>query len=71
MTNEQMIVDFQEQIKKVVDEIKELDTQISAKKEQYFRLQGAIEALNLVNRSSESSSSEASPTETTQSEVVQ
>ena len=47
MTTDEMILDFQDQLKKIVDEIKDLDTQINVKKEQYFRLQGAVEALNL------------------------
>lgn len=47
MTTEEMISDFQEQLKKIVEEIRELDSQINTKKEQYFRLQGAVEALNM------------------------
>jgi len=47
MTTEQMIADFQEQLKKIVEEIRDLDSQINSKKEQYFRLQGAVEALNM------------------------
>ena len=67
MTTDQMIADFQEQMNKVVEEIKDLDRQLTAKKEQYFRLQGAIEALNLAKQES----SAETPEETTPTEVVQ
>lgn len=50
MTTEEMIKDFQDQLKKIVDEIRELDSQMNAKKEQYFRLQGAVEALNMTQK---------------------
>lgn len=53
MTTEDMISDFQEQLKKIVEEIKDLDNQINTKKEQYFRLQGAVEALNLAKSTQE------------------
>lgn len=53
MTTEQMIADFQEQLKKIVEEIRDLDSQINSKKEQYFRLQGAVEALNMTQQSTE------------------
>jgi uncharacterized protein (DUF3084 family) len=55
MTTEQMIADFQEQLKKIVEEIRDLDSQINAKKEQYFRLQGAVEALNMTQKTTEAS----------------
>jgi len=53
MTTEEMIKDFQDQLKKIVDEIRDLDSQINSKKEQYFRLQGAVEALNMTQKESE------------------
>lgn len=53
MTTEQMIADFQEQLKKIVEEIRDLDSQINSKKEQYFRLQGAVEALNMTQKTAE------------------
>jgi peptidoglycan hydrolase CwlO-like protein len=53
MTTEEMIKDFQDQLKKIVDEIRDLDSQINSKKEQYFRLQGAVEALTLTQKESE------------------
>ena len=52
MTTEEMIKDFQDQLKAIVDEIRDLDSQINTKKEQYFRLQGAVEALNMTQKQS-------------------
>lgn len=52
MTTEEMIKDFQDQLKKIVEELRELDSQMNAKKEQYFRLQGAVEALTLTQKES-------------------
>lgn len=44
---EQMIESFKEQQKEVVEEVRNLENQINSKKEDYFKLQGAIEALSI------------------------
>lgn len=45
MTIEEMINDFSAQKDDIVKEIKDLENEILKKKEQFFRLQGAVEAL--------------------------
>lgn len=47
MSIEQMIEKFKQQQKEVVDEVRNLENQINSKKEDYFKLQGAIEALTI------------------------
>jgi hypothetical protein len=47
MSIEQMIESFKEQQKEVVEEVRNLENQINSKKEDYFKLQGAIEALTI------------------------
>ena len=42
-----MITRFEKNMKELVDEIRELDTTLTAKKEEFFRLQGAIEGLKM------------------------
>ena len=42
-----MITRFEKNMKELVDEIRELDTTLNAKKEEFFRLQGAIEGLKM------------------------
>lgn len=42
-----MITQFEKNIKELVEEIRELDATISSKKEEFFRLQGAIEGLKM------------------------
>lgn len=42
-----MIESFKEQQKEVVEEVRNLENQINSKKEDYFKLQGAIEALSI------------------------
>ena len=45
MTIEEMLNDFSSQKDEIVKEIKDLENEILKKKEQFFRLQGAVEAL--------------------------
>ena len=45
MTIEEMLKDFSSQKDEIVNEIRDLENQILTKKEQFFRLQGAVEAL--------------------------
>lgn len=45
MTIEEMLNDFSSQKDEIVKEIRDLENQILTKKEQFFRLQGAVEAL--------------------------
>ena len=47
MTVTEMITRFEKNMKEIVDEIRELDTTLTAKKEEFFRLQGAIEGLKM------------------------
>lgn len=42
-----MITRFEKNMKELVDEIRELDSTLTAKKEEFFRLQGAIEGLKM------------------------
>ena len=42
-----MITRFEKNMKELVEEIRELDTTLTAKKEEFFRLQGAIEGLKM------------------------
>ena len=48
--NTEMIDQFKKQLEGVVAKIRELDTEINTKKEEYFRLQGAIEALSMADK---------------------
>lgn len=45
-----MAEDFKKQLEAVVEKIKELDTEINTKKEEYFKLLGAVQALELANK---------------------
>lgn len=47
MTVTEMITQFEKNMKDLVDEIRELDSTLTAKKEEFFRLQGAIEGLKM------------------------
>ena len=47
MTVTEMITRFEKNMKELVDEIRELDTTLTANKEEFFRLQGAIEGLKM------------------------
>ena len=42
-----MITRFEKNMKELVEEIRELDTTRTSKKEEFFRLQGAIEGLKM------------------------
>lgn len=42
-----MIQRFEKNLKELVDEIRELDAGLVSKKEEFFRLQGAIEGLRM------------------------
>ena len=42
-----MITRFEKNMKDLVEEIRELDTTLTTKKEEFFRLQGAIEGLKM------------------------
>jgi len=50
MTTSEMAEDFKKQLEAVVEKIKELDTEINTKKEEYFKLLGAVQALELANK---------------------
>ena len=50
MTTAEMAADFKKQLEAVVEKIKELDTEINAKKEEYFKLLGAVQALELADK---------------------
>ncbi len=45
-----MITRFEKNMKELVEEIRELDTTLTAKKEEFFRLQGAIEGLKMAKQ---------------------
>ena len=47
MTVTEMITRFEKNMKEIVEEIRELDTTLTSKKEEFFRLQGAIEGLKM------------------------
>lgn len=47
MTVTEMITQFEKNMKDLVDEIREIDGTLTAKKEEFFRLQGAIEGLKM------------------------
>ena len=47
MTVTEMITRFEKNLKELVEEIRELDSTLTAKKEEFFRLQGAIEGLKM------------------------
>lgn len=50
MTTAEMAADFKKQLEAVVEKIKELDTEINTKKEEYFKLLGAVQALELAEK---------------------
>ena len=47
MTQNEMIDQFKKQLEEVVAKIKELDQELNLKKEEYFKLTGAVQALEL------------------------
>ena len=54
MTQNEMIDQFKKQLEEVVTKIKELDQELNLKKEEYFKLTGAVQALELAAKESES-----------------
>ena len=53
MDAEKMVKEFTDQLKEQKATIVELEKQLSTRKEQTFRLEGAIEALNMTLKTSE------------------
>ena len=53
MTQNEMIEQFKKQLEEVVTKIKELDQELNLKKEEYFKLTGAVQALELAAKESE------------------
>ena len=53
MTQNEMIEQFKKQLEETVTKIKELDQELNLKKEEYFKLTGAIQALELAAKESE------------------
>ena len=51
MTQPEMIEQFKKQLEEVVTKIKELDQELNLKKEEYFKLTGALKALELAAQS--------------------
>ena len=51
MTQPEMIEQFKKQLEEVVTKIKELDQELNLKKEEYFKLTGAVQALELAAQS--------------------
>jgi len=62
MTVEEMISNFKQQLEDCVTAIKDLDTQINSKKEEYFKLLGAVQALELT-KSQEVETGSSAPAE--------
>jgi septal ring factor EnvC (AmiA/AmiB activator) len=54
MTTEEMVKDFTEQLKEQKGAIADLEDALKARKDQVLRLQGAIEALNMTLKQTES-----------------
>ena len=55
MTTSEMIANFKTQLEECVAKIKELDNEINLKKEEYFKLLGAVQALELAEKGGETS----------------
>jgi hypothetical protein len=58
MTTQEMIDNFKAQLEDCVSKIKELDAEINGKKEEYFKLLGAVQALELTQQQSKTEVSE-------------
>lgn len=71
MTVEEMINDFSKQKEEIVKEIKELEGEILKKKEQFFRLQGAVEALTYAKNSGEGLCLEEDCSDTEQKQTLE
>jgi len=59
MTIEEMVKDFTEQLKEQKGAIADLEEALKARRDQVLRLQGAIEALNMTIKQTESAQVEA------------
>ena len=64
MTQNEMIEQFKKQLEEVVTKIKELDQELNLKKEEYFKLTGAVQALELAAKESESPTAGGTITDT-------
>ena len=62
MQAEQMVKEFTDQLKDQKAKIVELEKQLSTRREQVLRLEGAIEALNMTLKEPENASEEVKPT---------
>ena len=65
MTQNEMIEQFKKQLEETVTKIKELDQELNLKKEEYFKLTGAVQALELAAKESESPTAGGTITDTT------
>jgi len=65
MTQPEMIEQFKKQLEEVVTKIKELDQELNLKKEEYFKLTGAVQALELAAQSDGTSTEGATIADTT------
>jgi|SaaInlV_100m_DNA_5_1039725.scaffolds.fasta_scaffold05517_5 hypothetical protein len=63
MTTEEMITNFRTQLEECVARIKELDTEMNVKKEEYFKLVGAVQALELAGKGSPDAPEAETPSE--------
>ena len=61
MTPEELLKNFKEQQATVAEELRKLDSELTQKKELYVKLQGAIEAIDIL--APEKTSEETTPTE--------
>ena len=62
MTPEELLKNFKEQQETVAEELRKLDSELNQKKELYVKLQGAIEAIDILTPEEETSE-ETTPTE--------
>ena len=67
MTQPEMIEQFKKQLEEVVTKIKELDQELNLKKEEYFKLTGAVQALELAAKEGGETSTEVNATPITPS----
>jgi len=65
MTQNEMIEQFKKQLEEVVTKIKELDQELNLKKEEYFKLTGAVQALELAAQQDGTSTQGATIEDTT------
>ena len=65
MTQNEMIEQFKKQLEEVVTKIKELDQELNLKKEEYFKLTGAIQALELAAKEAENPTASGTIDDTT------